>query len=102
MLKKDLIGMLASKRGLSPRVAEDAVDHIFETMRKALAKGDHIEIRGLGRFQIREHSGYTGRNPKTLATMEIRPKERLNGEKSGKSTEPGRKPDDGADSADAA
>jgi integration host factor subunit beta len=91
MLKKDLIAMLAAQRGLAPRVAEDAVDHVFEAMRKALARGEHIEIRGLGRFQIRQHSGYTGRNPKTLATMEIRPtrgvlfragkelKERLNG-----------------------
>lgn len=115
MLKKDLIGMLAAKRGMAPRAAEDAIDHLFETMRKALAKGDHIEIRGLGRFQIREHSGYTGRNPKTLATMEIRPtrgvlfragkelKERLNGEPPAKSPGAAKtKGKDDADSADAA
>ena len=34
-------------------------------MSRTLIKGDHIEIRGFGSFELREYKDYTGRNPKT-------------------------------------
>ena len=47
------------------RKAEEIVDRVFDTMSKALIKGDRIEIRGFGAFSVREYEGYVGRNPKT-------------------------------------
>lgn len=34
-------------------------------MTESLVKGDNIEIRGFGSFQVREYKPYTGRNPKS-------------------------------------
>jgi integration host factor subunit beta len=73
MLKKDLINVLVSRREMPQREAEDIVEHLFDTMSRALARGEAIELRGLGRFQVREYDGYIGRNPKTAAAMPIGP-----------------------------
>ncbi len=40
----------------------------------ALEKGDRVEIRGLCSFYVKTYEGYTGRNPKTGETVEIKPK----------------------------
>lgn len=74
MLKSDLVTLLIDRAGLAPRVAEDAVDHIFDTLKAALARGEHIEIRGLGAFHVKEYKGYVGRNPKTSAAINVKPK----------------------------
>ena len=47
---------------------------IFDGMRDALSEGGRIEIRGFGSFKVRNYKGYTGRNPKTGAEIQVRPK----------------------------
>jgi integration host factor subunit beta len=47
---------------------------VFREMSDALAKGERVEIRGFGSFKIKHYDGYTGRNPKTLKPVEVRPK----------------------------
>jgi integration host factor subunit beta len=44
---------------------------VFDTMAKALADEDRIQIRGFGSFHVREYKGYTGRNPKTGAYVTV-------------------------------
>jgi integration host factor subunit beta len=39
-----------------------------------MKKGDRIEIRGLGSFNVREYKAYKGRNPKTGENIDVRPK----------------------------
>jgi hypothetical protein len=39
-----------------------------------LRRGEHIEIRGFGTFQVRSYKGYTGRNPSTGEIVEVAPK----------------------------
>jgi integration host factor subunit beta len=65
MNKSDLVASLARESDLPLRKSEEIVDLMFETMSVALAKGNRIEIRGFGSFEIREYGDYTGRNPKT-------------------------------------
>ena len=48
MLKSDLIAILVAKRQLTQKQAELTIETIFDSMKKALCKGDNIEIRGLG------------------------------------------------------
>ncbi|MEI8183753.1 MAG: HU family DNA-binding protein [Desulfomonile sp.] len=50
------------------------VDKFFETIFDALLSGDRIEIRGFGIFEVREHAGYTGRNPTTGEEIVVLPK----------------------------
>ncbi len=65
MNKSDLIDALAKKAQLPIRKSEEIVNLAFDTMSRSLIKGDRIEIRGFGSFQLREYRDYTGRNPNT-------------------------------------
>jgi integration host factor subunit beta len=74
MLKSDLVTLLVEQRKLTQRQAEETVDVIFDSLTAALARGENIEIRGLGAFHVKDYRGYTGRNPKTSEAIEVRPK----------------------------
>ncbi len=74
MTKSELIDTLAENRGISRRTAEEVVNVIFDGMQDALSEGGRIEIRGFGSFKVRKYKGYTGRNPKTGAEIQVRPK----------------------------
>jgi integration host factor subunit beta len=56
------------------RVARIAVETIVESMKRALLKGERIEIRGFGSFTIRHYGAYEGKNPKTKQTIQVKPK----------------------------
>ncbi len=63
--KSNLIVVLAKEADLPMRKSEEVINLIFETMSRALIRGDRIEIRGFGSFEVREYKDYTGRNPKS-------------------------------------
>ena len=57
-----------------PRVkAEAAVETVFESLKRALTKGDRIELRGFGVFNVRPRKTGIGRNPRTGAEVSITP-----------------------------
>jgi integration host factor subunit beta len=74
MTKSDLVEHLSTKLNLPKGRAESLVDCVFDTMERALRNGERIEIRGFGSFEIREYKAYEGRNPRTGATVEVKPK----------------------------
>ena len=65
MNKSELIERLSEKSGLGQLQAEDVVNLIVDNMRRALTRGDRIEIRGFGSFVVKDYDSYWGRNPKT-------------------------------------
>jgi integration host factor subunit beta len=74
MNKSELIELLAIKKDISNKRAEEIVNLVFSSMTEALAAGDRIEIRGLGSFVIKDYESYTGRNPKTGQPITVKPK----------------------------
>jgi integration host factor subunit beta len=74
MNKSEMIEVLAAKRDISFKKAEEIVNTVFEAMTNALLDGDRIEIRGFGSFVINEYDAYTGRNPKTGEAIAVKPK----------------------------
>lgn len=74
MNKSELIEAVAEKTKITKKRAEDVVNLIFDAMVDAMAKGDRIEIRGLGSFVVKEYGAYTGRNPRTGESIEVKPK----------------------------
>lgn len=72
--KSDLIEELSEHLKLSKGKAEFAVNTIFETMEEALLRGERIEIRGFGSFEVREYKAYEGRNPRSGQTVHVKPK----------------------------
>ena len=76
MIKQDIIHQVIAKTGLPRNKAEAAVDTVFESLKKALASGDRIELRGFGVFNVRPRKTGIGRNPRTGATVPV-PAKRL-------------------------
>jgi integration host factor subunit beta len=74
MTKSDLIEVLANKLRLPKGKAELIVNCVFDTMEHSLRRGERIEIRGFGSFEIREYKPYEGRNPRTGAPVEVKEK----------------------------
>ncbi len=73
MIKQDLIQRVVERTGLPRTKAETAVDTIFDSMKKALASGERIELRGFGVFNVRPRKTGIGRNPRTGAEVSIAP-----------------------------
>jgi len=53
LIKQDLVQNIVERTGLPRSKAEAAVDTIFDGMKRALASGDRIELRGFGVFNVR-------------------------------------------------
>ena len=53
MIKLDIINEVVNKTGITKTKAELAVETVFDSMKKALSKGDRIELRGFGVFNVR-------------------------------------------------
>src|SRR5580658_4745194 len=73
LIKQDIIHHVIAKTGLPRNKAEAAVDTVFESLKKALASGDRIELRGFGVFNVRPRKTGIGRNPRTGAEVTITP-----------------------------
>ncbi len=73
MIKQDLVQNIVERTGLPRSKAEAAVDTIFDGMKRALASGDRIELRGFGVFNVRPRKTGIGRNPRTGTEVSITP-----------------------------
>ena len=74
MNKSELIDIISEKGKMTRKRAEDVVNLIFDSMVEAMSGGDRIEIRGFGSFVVKDYSSYTGRNPRTGTSIQVRPK----------------------------
>ena len=74
MTKTDLIELVACKLRLPTAKAELVVKCIFDSMERSLRRGERIELRGFGTFEIRHYDGYAGRNPRTGDHVDVMPK----------------------------
>lgn len=73
MIKLDIINEVVSRTGVTKTKAEVAVETVFDSMKKALARGDRIELRGFGVFNVKPRKTGIGRNPRTGAEVNIPP-----------------------------
>lgn len=74
MTKSELIETVANKLKLPKGKAELIVNCLFDSMEASLKRGERIEIRGFGSFEIRNYKSYEGRNPRTGTKVEVKPK----------------------------
>ncbi len=72
MNKSDLVQRVAGRLpNLAFKDVEVIVNTIFDSMGRTLSKGDRIEIRGFGSFEVRVRHPRTGRNPKTGKSVDV-------------------------------
>jgi Bacterial nucleoid DNA-binding protein len=74
MTKADLITIIADKLRFPWARAELLVDVVLDCMEQSMSRGEKIEIRGFGTFQVRSYRAYRGRNPRTGQVVAVRPK----------------------------
>ena len=74
MTKSELIEKISETLKLPAGKAEAIVNTIFDSMVKALERGEGIEIRGFGSFTVRKYKAYEGRNPRTGETVQVKAK----------------------------
>ena len=73
MIKVDIINEVATIADITKVKAEVAVEAVFEAMREAMKRGERIELRGFGVFQVKPRKRGIGRNPRTGKEVRIPP-----------------------------
>ena len=74
MTKSQLVEDVAKRLGLTRGEARLLVDTVFATMTDALVRGERVEVRGFGSFEVRQYGAYEGRNPRTGEAVRVAPK----------------------------
>ena len=74
MTKSKLVEIVAKETRLARTKAEEMVTSVFDIMEESLSKGQRIEIRGFGSFEIRAYDAYQGHNPRTGKPVQVKPK----------------------------
>jgi len=72
--KSELIEQLSESLKLPKGKAELVVNVMFDAMVGALERGERIEIRGFGSFEVRSYKPYEGRNPRTGEPVQVKAK----------------------------
>jgi DNA-binding protein HU-beta len=73
MIKVDIINEVSKAADITKVKAEVAVEAVLEAMKDSMMKGERIELRGFGVFQVRPRKRGIGRNPRTGKEVRIPP-----------------------------
>ena len=71
MKKTELIAAIAEQSGLTKKDAEAALNATLDTITKAVAEGDKIQLTGFGTFEQRQRNARTGVDPRTGNSIDI-------------------------------
>jgi nucleoid DNA-binding protein len=71
--KKKLIQVISHDRGVHPNDVRNVIQSFLDTMTEYLARGDRLEFRDFGVFEIVERKQKIGRNPKNAGVPIIIP-----------------------------
>jgi integration host factor subunit beta len=70
MVKRELVNALVEAfPGISKQDMLTVVDAMFDSMAQAMMDGQTIDLRGVGRFKVKERKPAKGRNPKTMTPV---------------------------------
>src|SRR5262249_8041898 len=73
MIKVDIVNEVSKIADITKVKAEVAVDAVFDAMRVSMQRGERIELRGFGVFQVKPRQRGIGRNPRTGTEGRIPP-----------------------------
>ena len=74
MTRAELIERISRMGRMSRSRAEMLVEAIFGSLVESLRRGEKIEVRGFGTFQVRHYQPYAGRNPRTGQAVGVKAK----------------------------
>ena len=71
MKKTELIEAIKESTSLSKKDAEKALTATIDTIIKAVAEGDKVQLTGFGTFEQRQRNARTGVDPRTGNSIDI-------------------------------
>lgn len=63
LTKRDLVMRISSETGLVQQQVQDVVQKTLDYISEALTKGDKVELRNFGVFEVKVRKARIGRNP---------------------------------------
>lgn len=63
LTKRDLVMRISDEVGLTQRVVQDIVQKTLDYISEAVARGDKVELRNFGVFEVKVRKARVGRNP---------------------------------------
>jgi nucleoid DNA-binding protein len=73
LTKRDLVARISHETGLGQQQVLEIVQKTIDYIAEALAKGDKVELRNFGVFEVRIRSARIGRNPNDPKTDVVIP-----------------------------
>lgn len=73
MIKVDIINQLAQEADITKVKAVVAVEALLDALKQSMRRGERIELRGFGVFQVKPRKKGIGRNPRTGKEVKIPP-----------------------------
>lgn len=68
--KREIVSdIMSAGIGISKGEAEQAVNIVFSSIKARTEKGEHVQVRGFGTFEVVERKEKKGRNPQTGEDM---------------------------------
>ncbi len=68
MRKRDLVVRISQELNLVQQTVQEVVQRVFDYISEALARGNKVELRNFGVFEVRIRKARIGRNPKSPAS----------------------------------
>jgi len=75
--KKELVNRIAERTQSRHGTVKTVVHQFLDEVVSELAKGNRLEFRDFGVFEVREMAPRTAQNPKTLEPVEVSAKRRI-------------------------
>ena len=73
LIKLDIIKDVVNRTGISKEKAANAVETVFDGVKRTLSRGERVELRGFGIFSVRPRKLGIGRNPRTGTAVALAP-----------------------------
>jgi len=72
--KKDLVDRIAESNQVKNALVKAIVQNFLEEITVELSKGNRLEFRDFGVFEVKERAPRKAQNPKTLEPIDVPPK----------------------------
>jgi DNA-binding protein HU-beta len=73
VIKLDIVNAVVTQTNVTRTKAEEAVETVFNALKSALGRGQRIELRRFGVFNVKPRKTGIGRNPRTGQEVSIPP-----------------------------
>lgn len=69
--KKELVARIAERTGVTKVVAKDIIQRFLDEIIRELGRGNRLEFREFGVFEIKGRAARRAQNPRTLEKVEV-------------------------------